>query len=190
VLYAVPMTMLIAVPELSLWAEGDSAAIAVDDPLALWIIEQASTLVIDECRQPTWTLGNAPGRAKIVVANIAKRCWNNSDQETRTAIAGGPSSAVLDEAALGLRLSDAEVVECAKIRQGILEAADPNPGGLWTLSTTRGPLESTIAYFPDDRWPQSSPIPYLQPTRDPEYFPTSDPPLPQTVPDEPTNTIL
>ena len=185
------MTMLITVGELSLWAEGDRSAINAADPLANWLIDQASTLVIDECKQPTWTAQTAPPRAKIVVANIAKRCWNNADQETRTAIAGGPSSAVLDEAALGLRLSDAEIVECAKIRQGILEATDPGQGGFWTLPISRGPLESSIAYFPDDRWPQSSPIGYLQPARDPEYFPTSDAPLPLTnVPDEPTNTIL
>jgi len=183
--------MIVTVPELSLWAEGDSAAIAVDDPLAIWLLEQASTLVIDECRQPTWTAATAPGRAKIVVANLAKRCWNNADQETRTAIAGGPSSAVLDEAALGLRLSDAEIVECAKIRQAALEVAGENPNGFWTLPISRGPLETRIAYFPDDRWPQSSPLAYLEPARDPEYFPTVDEPLPLTnVPDEPTNTIL
>lgn len=185
------MTMLITVPELSLWAEGAADVIAPDDPLALWLIEQASTLVIDECRQPAWLAATAPGRAKIIVANIAKRCWNNADQETRTAIAGGPSSAVLDEAALGLRLSDAEIVECAKIRQAVLEVAGENPNGFWTLPISRGPLESAMAYFPDSSWPQSSPIGYLQPARDPFYFPTSDEPLPLTnVPDEPTNTIL
>jgi hypothetical protein len=190
-LYALPMTMLVTVAELSLWAEGSYTAIPASDPLANWLLEQASTLVIDECRQPAWTAASAPGRAKIVVANIAKRCWNNADQEVRTAIAGGPSSAVLDEAALGLRLSEAEIIECAKIRQAILDAETPDANGFWTLSITRGPLESSMAYFPDDRWPQSSPIGYLQPTRDPEYFPTTDDPLPLTnVPDEPTNTIL
>ena len=182
--------MLISVPELSLWAEGSYTAISPGDPLANWIIDQASTLVIDECRQPTWTASSAPGRAKIVVANIAKRCWNNSEQETSSAIAGGPSSSVLDEAALGLRLSDAEVIECAKIRQAALEAAGDDPNGFWTLSISRGPVEMDMLVG-DDAWPLSSPIGMLTRDLDPEYFPTIDDPLPIAGPDaELTNTII
>ena len=125
------------------------------------------------------------------MANIAKRGWNNADQETRTAIAGGPSSAVLDEAAMGLRLSDAEIAECAKIALAAAEAVGETPGGLWTLPLRRGPLETAVAFFPDDRWPDSSPIGYLQPARDPEYFPTTDPALPTLDPaTQPTNTVL
>jgi hypothetical protein len=187
------MTMLVTVPELSLWAEGDATAIDPADPLAAWILEQASTLVTSEVGGAArdWTARDAPGRAKIVGANIGKRCWNNRDQETRTAIAGGPSSNVIDEAALGLRLSDAEILECAKIRAAMIEATDPGAGGLWTLSTTRGPLETQMAYFPDSDWPASSPIGYLQPARDREYFPTSDAPLPTMDPaTEPTNTVI
>jgi hypothetical protein len=184
------MTMLVTVPELSLWAEGNRDAISPADPLARWIIEQASTLVIDECKQPTWLANTAPNRAKIIVANIAKRCWNNSDQETRTSIAGGPGSTVLDEAALGLRLSDAEVIECAKIRQTIADESTTDPGGFWTLSISRGPLETNMLVG-DDRWPESSPFSYLAPARDPYYFPTSDQPLPVAGPDaEQTNTVL
>ena len=181
---------LITVSELSLWAEGSYTAISPGDPLANWLIEQASTLVIDECRQPEWTASTAPGRAKIIVANIGKRCWNNPDQEIRSAIAGGPSSSLIDQAAWGLALTDAEKVECAAIRQAILDAGTTDPGGFWTLPISRGPLETTML-VPDDRWPQSSPIRFLQPTNDPYYFPTTDDPLPVDGPDaEQTNTIL
>ena len=171
------MTSIVTVPELSLWAEGAADAISPTDPLALWILEQASALVLDECEHAEWTAADAPRRAKIVVANVAKRCWNNSDQETRTAIAGGPSSAVLDEAALGLRLSDAEILECSKIRAAAAGQSPSGGGGLWTMPTSRGPVETTMV-VPDDRWPASSPMPYLTLDKDPYYFPTKDEPLP------------
>lgn len=172
------MAMLVTVPELSLWAEGDAASIDPADPLAIWLLESASELVMDECGFPDWTAQTAPRRAKIVIANIAKRCWNNADQEIRTAIAGGPSSALIDEAALGLRLSDAEIAECAKI--ATKENGTTAGGRLWTLPTTRGPVETRI-FVPDNYWPMSSPINYLDPAGDPEYVPTYDEPLPVGV---------
>lgn len=185
-LYAGAM-MLITVGELALWAEGSRDAISPADQLANWIIEQASSLVADECGHPDWTAQTAPNRAKIVVANIAKRCWNNSDQETRSAIAGGPSSAVLDEAALGLRLSDAEILECEKIVKALAPASAG--GTLWVLPTTRGPVETNMI-VPDSSWPASSPMTFLTPRVDPEYFPTTDADLPIDGPDaEATNTL-
>mgnify|MGYP003560181642 FL=1 len=182
------MVAIITVPELSLWAEGTADAIALTDPLALWLIAQASTLVLDECEHPEWTPSTAPDRAKIIVANIARRCWNNADQETRTTLAGGPSSSVIDEAALGLRLSDAEIVECSKVRKAAAPASTSGISGIWTLPITRGPLESDI-YLPDQHWPFSSPIPYLTPDLDPYYVPTSDPALPvgQEIPVDDTD---
>ena len=184
-----PMTMLVTVPELSLWAEGDATAIDPADPLAMWLLEQASALVADECGfLATWTPENAPVRAKIVIANIAKRCWNNADQETRSAIAGGPSSAVLDEAALGLRLSDAEIAECDKIRLK-LGGASAGGGGIWSLPTTRGEVEMS-GLAPDSRWPQSAPINMFA-SSDGYLWPMSDGPLPIAGPDaEQTNTVL
>ena len=178
--------MLISVPELALWAEGSYSAISPGDPLANWIIERASELVMAEAKQPTWTANDAPGKAKILVANIAKRCWNNPDQEVRSAIAGGPSSAVIDEAAFGLALTPAEILECAKLTP---QATEPGAGGFWTLSLTRGPVEMDML-IGDDRWPLSSPFPYLTRERDPYYFPTTDEPLPIAGQVEPTNTII
>lgn len=181
---------LVTVPELSLWAEGDSTSIDPADPLALWILEQASILVMEEAGHIEWTAATEGiGRAKIVVANVAKRCWNNADQELRSAIAGGPSSQVIEAAAYGLMLTDAEIAMIAKVVAAIDAAAGSGPG-LWTLPTTRGPVETNM-YVPDDRWPQSSPINYMTPRKDPYYFPTSDEPLPPVnVPDEPLNTVL
>jgi len=179
---------LVTVPELSLWAEGDSTAIDPADPLAVWILQQASILVMEEAGVLNWTSENAPGKAKIVVANVGKRCWNNRDQELRTAIAGGPSSQVTEAAAYGMMLTPEEITMIAGI--DVVKAAASDASGLWTLPTTRGPLEVPM-YVPDNRWPQSSPINYLTPARSPYYFPTSDEPLPPTnVPDEPTNTVL
>lgn len=188
--YAGAMTMLVTVPELSLWAEGDSTAIDPTDPLAIWILEQASTLVMEEAGHIDWTPATEGiGRAKIVVANVAKRCWNNGDQELRSAIAGGPSSQVIDAAAYGMMLTPAEIDMIAKV-VALLEEAAGSGSGLWTLPTTRGPLETNL-YVPDDRWPQSSPINYLTPRKDPFYVPTSDGALPPVnVPDEPLNTVL
>lgn len=184
-----PMTMLVTVPELSLWAEGDSTAIDPADPLAIWILNNASTLVMEEAGHLDWTAGTEGiGRAKIVVANVAKRCWNNADQELRTAIAGGPSSQVHEAAAYGMMLTEAEIAMIEKV-VGSLQAATGD-SGLWTLPTTRGPLETTMVVG-DSRWPQSSGILYLDPKKDPYYFPTSDGPLPPVnVPDEPLNTVL
>lgn len=185
-LYAATMK-LITVSEMSLWAEGSYAAIPAGDPLANWLIEQASELVMAWAKQPTWTSADAPGRAKILVANIAKRCWNNPDQELRSAIAGGPSSSLIDQAAWGLALTDAEKAECEALSP---QATEPGAGGFWTLPISRGPLE-TATIVPDSSWPQSSPITYLERSLDPEYFPTTDDPLPVDGPDaEKTNTIL
>jgi hypothetical protein len=183
------MTMLVTVPELSLWAEGDSTAIDPTDPLALWILEQASTLVMEEAGFLDWTPATEGiGRAKIVVANVAKRCWNNADQELRSAIAGGPSSQVHEMAAYGLNLTEAEIALIARVVASLPSAAGST--GIWTLPTTRGEVETNM-YVPDSRWPQSSPINYMTPRKDPYYFPTSDAPLqPTNVPDEPLNTVL
>jgi hypothetical protein len=181
------MALLVTVGELALWAEGSRTAISPADQLANWILEQASTLVADECGHPEWTEQTAPVRAKIVIANIAKRCWNNSDQVTREAIAGGPSQNLLDEAALGLRLSDAEIIECAKITEALAPVSAT--GGLWVLPTTRGPVESNMI-VPDSAWPASSPMVFMTPDVEPEYFPTVDAELPIDGPDaEQTNTL-
>lgn len=177
--------MLVTVPELALWAEGDSAAIDPLDPLALWILERASELVMFHSGQPEWTPATALPTAKVLVANVAKRCWNNPDQEVRSAIAGGPSSAVIDEAAFGLALTDAEIAECAKMTPAALE---PNAGGFWSLSLAGIPQTNRV-YAPDSRWPQSSPINWISAKGDPEYMPTLDEPLPLLDPAlEPTNT--
>lgn len=182
-----PMTMLVTVPELSLWAEGDSTSIDPADPLAIWILNQASTLVMEEAGIMTWTTANAPGRAKIIVANVAKRCWNNSDQNLREAIAGGPSSQVIEAAAYGMMLTPEEVTMVGKVVAAIATATGET--GLWTLSTTRGPVETTM-YAPDDRWPQSSPILMFDRRKDTFYKPYDDALPPTNVPDEPTNTVL
>jgi hypothetical protein len=181
--------MLVTVPELSLWAEGTADAIDPADPLAIWILTQASALVMGEAGHLDWTPDTPDiGRAKIVVANVAKRCWNNADQELRTAIAGGPSSQVHESAAYGMMLTDAEVAMIDRVVAALPAAADDD--GFWILRNTRGPVETRI-YVPDDRWPQSSPINYLDPVADPYYAPTSDPALPTFDPaTEPTNTVL
>ena len=179
--------LLVTVPELALWAEGDAAAIDPADPLALWILEQASILVMEEAGHIEWTALTAPGRAKIVVGNVAKRCWNNGDQELRSAIAGGPSSQVIDTAAYGLMLTPAEVEMVAKVVEGLQAAT--GGGGLWVLPTTRGPVETAL-YMPDDRWPQSSPILMVDSAKDTFYKPYDEALPPVNVPDEPTNTVL
>ncbi len=186
--YADAMTMLVTVPELSLWAEGDATVIDPADPLAIWILNQASTLVMEEAGFLEWTAETAPGRAKIVVANVAKRCWNNADQELRSAIAGGPSSQVHEMAAYGMMLTEAEIVMIEKVVAALAEAAGGGTG-FWTLSIGRGPLETNM-YVPDDRWPQSSPINYMTPSSDPYYVPYDDALPPTNVPDEPLNTVL
>lgn len=186
--YADAMTLLVTVPELSLWAEGDAAAIDPTDALAIWILNQASTLVMEEAGHLEWTdATEGIGRAKIVVANVAKRCWNNADQELRSAIAGGPSSQVTEAAAYGMMLTPEEIAMIEKVVSGLAAAAGES--GFWVLPITRGPLETNL-YVPDDRWPQSSPINYLTPSKDPYYVPYDDALPPVNVPDEPLNTVL
>lgn len=182
------MTLLVTVPELSLWAEGDADAIDPADPLAIWLLNTASTLVMEEAGKLDWTADTEGiGRAKIVVANVAKRCWNNADQELRSAIAGGPSSQVHEMAAYGMMLTPEEIVMIEKVVAGLAAAAGDS--GFWILPTTRGPVETNL-YVPDDRWPQSSPINFLTPSKDPYYKPYDDALPPVNVPDEPLNTVL
>lgn len=159
-------TMLITVSELSLWAEGDSTKIDPADPLAIWILEQASVLVMDEAAQPTWDATSAPGRAKIIVANIGKRCWNNADQELRTAIAGGPSSQVIEAAAYGMELTPAEIAALANMTPA---ATSGSTGLLWTLRPGT-PVETTLVLNDSS----GSGIEYLTPSSDPYYYPLLD----------------
>lgn len=180
--------LLVTVPELSLWAEGDSTAIDPADPLAIWILTQASILVMEEAGHLDWTPATEGiGRAIVVVANVAKRCWNNADQELRTAIAGGPSSQVTEAAAYGLMLTPEEVAMIERVVANLPSSAGKD--FLYTLPTTRGPVETAI-YMPDNRWPQSSPILMVDPTKDTFYKPYDEALPPTNVPDEPTNTVL
>lgn len=172
--------MLVSVSDFSLWAEGSRSAIAADDERALDLLDRASTLVMEEAREAglpktvaDWDEVTAPGRAKIVVANVARRVWVNPDQELASNIAGGPSSRVTDDAAAGMTLTDSEKAMIAGVVKVILDStADPD-WGVWTLSTSRGAVESTI-YLPDSSSPYSDPIVFLDPWQDPYYTPTRD----------------
>lgn len=151
------MADLITLEELSTLATGSPDTIESDDALAIMVMSMASSLVRDTAGHPEWTKSGetmAPFRARLICLLVAKRSYNNTDQEVQSGISGGPSARVLDEAAAGLRLTEAEKAELEGMR------GDPTEGvsGLWVLKTTRGPVEDQSLTLLD--YPFGGPIAY------------------------------
>lgn len=133
------MATLVNVTELAIWTRQE---IDPDDEFALMVLELASELVIDYCKQPTWedTPADAPRTARRICLIVAGRTFTNPDQEISSSI-GPISSRVRDEVAAGMTLTEAEQDELDALKGSGTDGVN----GLWVLTTTRG---SDRAYEP------------------------------------------
>lgn len=141
------MANLISSRELALWTQSDEARVS-EDPWAGEVISKVSQLVQFLAGQPTWTLTTAPFDARMVALQIAKRTYQNPDQEV-SSNTGPIGSRVLDVAALLMELTPTERLTLTKYNVN----GDPNSAGegIWVMGTTRGPVETnTVLFVPDD----------------------------------------
>lgn len=148
------MATLVDVPTLALFTR---TTIVGDDPLALLVLELASGLVCDTAQHPEWEDAplDAPRGARRICMQIAGRTWTNPDLEVATGI-GPLSSRVIDFAAYGLNLTDAEREELEGLRGG----PDGGGGGLWLQPIGSGLRVLRTTYILDEF---GQLIPYLDP---------------------------
>jgi hypothetical protein len=160
---------MITTAELATWCQLEEAAVAADD-YALMVIEYASELCRSAAGRPDWdTPATTPVPAKLICLVVARRTYLNPDQEIAQAVAGGPSVRMLDAAGMGMALTDDERAELERL--GAIDNPNPSPAGdLWVLPLTRGTVEKSL-YLADNSGSDWL-IPFLDPDKDPYYFPT------------------
>jgi hypothetical protein len=150
------MAALLTTNELALWTQNDPSAVA-DDPFALEVIDKVSQMAQFLGGHPNWVLDSgenqAPFDVRMVVLQVAKRCYSNPGQVVQEGGVGPiGGDRVLDAAALLLELSDSErkTLTAYNADGDTLDDA----GTLFVLPTTRGPettAKSVTLYMGDDQ---------------------------------------
>jgi hypothetical protein len=121
---------------LALWTGKDPAVVAAD-PFAQFVLEKATELVIDKAGIPAgWVLDATlvPARAKTICLLVASRTYTNRRSVISQGV-GPISETIMAQMAAAMQLTEAEAEE-------LQDMANDNAGafgGLWVLSTTRGP---------------------------------------------------
>ncbi len=129
-----PTDPLIDAQRLSLWAQERPLQ---DLEFAEAVIDAVSTL-IRSAGSALWSAATIPARARDIACIVARDYYLNPGQLRSETI--GPLTETRAESVLrGLSLSEDQRAELA----GLAADVDPTAGvdGLWTLSTTRGPVE-------------------------------------------------
>lgn len=157
---------LLTTQEMALWTQNDLATIA-SDPFAKEVNDKVSAYVLFLAGHPLWTRADTPLDVQNIILWMFKRTYGNPDQEVSSAV-GPISSRVLDEAALGMNLTEAE----SAILAGYKAQVDDGTGSsdpLWSASIVGGfPTREPVVFLPDDQqvnlgdlepWA----VPYLEP---------------------------
>jgi hypothetical protein len=166
------MANIITPAEFATWCQATVEAINAD-AYALMVMDLVSAQIVAEAGRPDWDGPlTTPVRVKLMALVVGRRAYLNPDQEVAQAVAGGPSVRMIDAAAAGVYLTDEEKTELARLAA----IDDPNPSpfspDLWVLPTGGGELEKPL--FLADNSGSDWLIPYLDPARDPWYFPTME----------------
>lgn len=152
------MPEIITLAELAVFTRSDPEEVA-DDPYAKMILELASGLVCDTAAHPEWeTANSAPRGARRICLQVAGRTYTNPDLET-SSNTGPIGSRVIDWAAYGLTLTEAEGEELEALRGGGTSSGK----GFWTLqlfASESTPLRTI--HVADENGSQM--IPYLDPS--------------------------
>jgi len=186
------MAALLTTQELALWTRKDPVAVAAD-PFATEVIDKVSQLAQflgghDGTKTnaageviPIWTLTTGPDQApfdvRMVVLQVAKRCYENPAQVTAEGGVGPiGGDTFLDAAALLLALTDSERAVLTKYNLD----GDPDAptDELWVLQTTRGDETtalSTVLYVSDDQQVGMTPDESAYPSWDIPMFSPGDP---------------
>lgn len=153
---------LVTVEEFKQWPEvtvsgtdGETRAEAVLVAVSSKARAAASRTWVDE----EGDLTEVPDVVKAIVVSVAARVWANPAATSQHG--QGPFTAAWAANLQGLALTEEEREE---IRASVAE--DGSTPGLWTLSTTRGDMETGTVYAPVS-YPGADPIPMLN--RDPMW---------------------
>ena len=150
------MAALLTTRELALWTQRDPDEVEAD-PFAAEVIDKVSQMATFLAAKPEWTLSagpdQAPFDARMVVLQVAKRCYGNPNQVVREGNVGPiGGDQVLDAAALLLALTESERATLTKYNaDGDPDARDDS---LFVIQTTRGDeikASTATLYVSDDQ---------------------------------------
>jgi hypothetical protein len=179
---------LLTTRELALWTQNDPDVVAADD-FALEVLDKVSEMARFLGAHPLWTLTPAtantvPFDVRMVVLQVAKRCYSNPDQVVSENI-GPIGERRLDAAAMLLDLTDAERTTLTKYNPEGDPDAERNE--LWVLTTTRGTtpdLVEPVLFVSDDQQVGMTEDESAYPSWDIPMFSPGDPGDPNNYPDE------
>lgn len=136
---------LVTLNEMSVWTATDLGTIA-SDQFATDVRAKVSDYLRFLAGHPEWTRETAPYDVKVIALWMVKRTYTNPDQETSTTI-GPIGSRVLDDAALGMALTETEAATLKAYKDAV-----NGSGALWTatIATQAAPAQPTI-FLPDDQ---------------------------------------
>lgn len=148
-----PTEPLLTLARLSTWAQESPL---LDIPLADLIIEAVSVL-LRQYGDPTWTTATLPARARDIGYIVAKDYYLNPRQ-LRQETTGPLQESVNDSTLNGINLTEEQKAELAALAN---TEAPGEVDGLWSISTTRGPVETNrrpsrrdvLIYDTREAWP-------------------------------------
>jgi hypothetical protein len=130
-----PTTPLLTLERLAIWTQETPLANTV---FAQEVIEAVSTL-LRLYGDSYWELATLPARARDIGYFTARNYYLNPDLARQSSV--GPLQDTIDNKALtGIDLLDAHKDEIAALAN---TAEDVAVSGLWSMSTTRGPVETS-----------------------------------------------
>lgn len=130
-----PDQLLLTVADLRGWTGDD---IEDDDALALNILAAVS-IKLWQYGDKDWTRQTLPREAKLIGDIKAKNFWQHPDGAKSEQI-DVLSSSYVNEVLLQLVFTDAEIDELQRLGGG--DGSVPAGVGVWSLTVTRGPLET------------------------------------------------
>lgn len=151
-----PDQLLLTVADLRSWTGDD---IADNDPLALNILAAVS-IKLWQYGDKDWTRADLPREAKLIGDIKAKNFWQHPTGAKSEQI-DVLSESYVNEVLLQLVFTDMEIEELQRLGGG--DGAVESPMKVWTLTTTRGPLEthgpgSPRATYYQDSWDSAFPL--------------------------------
>lgn len=138
---------LLTVQEMALWTDNELGDIAAD-PFAAEVNGKVGAFLCFKAGHPEWTRATTPTDVQTIAIWMFKRTYSNPDQET-SSNTGPIGSRVLDDAALGMALTEAE----AATLDGYRRAAQGGGTGFWrsSLAGVAPAAEKSTVYVSDDQ---------------------------------------
>lgn len=161
-----PTDPLLDLNRLAVWAQERPLA---DVEFATLVIDSVSVL-LRHYGDEFWEMATLPPRVRDIGYFVARNYYLNPDLARQEST--GPIQTTLDNKVLqGVELTEEQIAQV----QALAGDAVGDLDGIWSMSTTRGPVETgqrdhrgtTYLYDTRGAWP----IPYLDPSEDYVFFP-------------------